>query len=311
MNQIMPIQLVRGSMITSEDDNGCMIDENAAYRLFRTRDAVGRYLTYQDQSYCIRGVIHAKQEVIIIPVPEEDNAYSNLELVYTNKERGEQYVRDFMQQNALGDDYTIVEGCYYGQLIQMLTGLPSWLLGFSILYQLVREGWKRGLQFQTEIQWRGRRFLKAIIFMIFILGVLFLLGWITEFRIVFPERWIPTRWSDFSFWIERWQEASKQQEELEYLVPVTKDILLFQALRRCIASSLVTLVAAVVLVTHRKVFFAEGQGLKISLIVIALEGIAAFCLYRMGMEFDLTRDYLYILPCYILCTFNKESVLIH
>ncbi len=298
INQIMPLQLLTGSIITPEDNTGCVIDENAAYQLFRTKDAVGRYITYQDQSYCIRGVVRTKEKVVIIPVPEAENTYSNLEFVYANKERGEQNAQDFMQQNTQVEDYTIVEGCFYARLIQMLSVLPPWLLGFAILYQLAKECWKR------------RRQRKQVAFlMISFCIVLLLLSWMIEFRIALPERWIPTRWSDFTFWMERWQELVKQLEKLEYLEPVTKDILLFQALRRCATFHIITLVAAVILVTHRKVFLIKGQGMKISLIVICLEGIATFCLYRMGMEFDLTRAYLCILPCYIIAQVDGELVL--
>lgn len=273
MTQIMPIKLVIGSIMTSEDDTGCIIDENAAYRLFRTREAVGRVLTYQSQSYCIRGVIQAKEEVVILPITVDENHYSNLELVYDNKESGKQYVLDFMQLNGLGEDYAIVEGCYYAKLIQMSSILPLWVLGIFLLYKLFSEGRKMrmgSLQKQTQkledikiqkeslmIYLKRKRLLDKIVFsIIFTFTVFLLLRLMTEFMIVLPERCIPTRWSDFSFYTKRFNEFREQLLTMKYISPVTKNILMFQAIKRCAIFNLIASVATMILVTHRKVKMA-------------------------------------------------------
>lgn len=88
VTEVMPIKLVKGSIAANGDETGCLIDENAAYRLFRTRDAVGRSLIYQGKSYCIRGIIKAGEGLLILPVTDDKSAFSNLEFVYSKKESG-------------------------------------------------------------------------------------------------------------------------------------------------------------------------------------------------------------------------------
>lgn len=266
VTQVMPIKLVRGSIMTKEDETGCMIDENTAYRLFRTNDAVGRRLTYQGKSYCIRGVIKAREEVLIIPVTDDKNSYSNLEFVYSSKESGKKNVSDFMEENGLADDYTIVEGCFYAQLLQLASGLPLWLLGLFLLYQFVITGKKFRVWFSQRINQRKyntkkrkksmmcpeiKNLLeKTGLFFIFAITVLLFTRLMSGFIFPIPERYIPTRWSDFSFWIKLVKEMRKQLAALEYLAPATKDILLFHAVKRCVVSSLITSALTVIFMTR-------------------------------------------------------------
>lgn len=274
--QVMPITLVKGNMITSEDQTGCMLDENTAYRLFRTRGVIGRTLTYQNKSYCIRSIMKAKEEVLILPITDDSNTYSNLEFVYDNKEEGEQYVRAFLQQNGLGDNYTIVEGCFYARLIPMTLAFPLWLLGFFLLSQLVGKGRIRieqlqmskrkieGEGVQKKIPVRFLRIKKLLgnigVSLILVIAVLLFLRLMTKFMLPIPERYIPTKWSDFSFWVKRWEELREQLHALEYLSPVTKDIILFQAIWRCALFSLITSALALILMTLRRVIFnATGE----------------------------------------------------
>jgi len=266
VTQVMPVKLLRGSIITKEDETGCMIDENAAYRLFRTKDAVGRRLTYRDKSYRIRGVIHAGEDVIILPVTDDKNSFSNLEFVYSKKESGKKNVNEFMEENGLTKDYTIVEGCFYARLLQIASGLPLWLFSMALLYMLVkvsREEMFAFLQNASHNTVKGKQkekimkclnikglLEKAGILAIFVIAAVLFARMAAVFITPVPDRYIPTRWSDFSFWANEIKKIRKQRIALEYLAPATRDILLFKAVRRCIASGLITSVLIIIATFH-------------------------------------------------------------
>lgn len=268
VTQVMPFKLVSGSIITPADESGCLIEENAAYRLFRTKYAVGRRIDYESKSYIIRGIIKAKEELVIIPVIDEKNAYSNLEFVFGNKESGKQNVEAFMKENGFSDDYTVVEGCFYAGLIQIIPGLPLWILCFYLLYKLMKEGKEISGYLVKEIKLKLKikeikksvkrtlninKLLESVgVFAAFIITVILFIRLTTEFVMPVPERYIPTRWSDFAFWTKQFKEAGKQILALEYLPPVTKDILLFQAIRRCITSGIITSVLTLVMIIQRR-----------------------------------------------------------
>lgn len=268
VTEVMPIKLVKGSIAANGDETGCLIDENAAYRLFRTRDAVGRSLIYQGKSYCIRGIIKAGEGLLILPVTDDKSAFSNLEFVYSKKESGKKNVRDFMEENGLADDYTIVEGCFYARLIQVASGLPLWLLGFSLLYLLAREGRKRRIWLlqkknqqtdgtKDEIKRPGiKKILKMTgVFIIYAITVLLYAGLIKNFTIPIPERYFPTRWSDFPFWTKQFKEIHEQVAALKYLAPATKDILMFQAIRRSLASSIITSALTIICILQMRKYY--------------------------------------------------------
>jgi|GEM_PF-1800054 len=266
VTQVMPVKLLRGSIITKEDETGCMIDENAAYRLFRTKDAVGRRLTYRDKSYRIRGVIHAGEDVKILPVTDDKNSFSNLEFVYSKKESGKKNVNEFMEENGLTKDYTIVEGCFYARLLQIASGLPLWLFSMALLYMLVkvsREEMFAFLQNASHNTVKGKQkekimkclnikglLEKAGILAIFVIAAVLFARMAAVFITPVPDRYIPTRWSDFSFWANEIKKIRKQRIALEYLAPATRDILLFKAVRRCIASGLITSVLIIIATFH-------------------------------------------------------------
>ncbi|HEX3077005.1 MAG TPA: ABC transporter permease, partial [Lachnospiraceae bacterium] len=61
MKQVYPKELVNGVIPVKGDSNGCLIDKNTAYEIFRTSEVIGNILTYQEKEYYIRGIIDAQE----------------------------------------------------------------------------------------------------------------------------------------------------------------------------------------------------------------------------------------------------------
>jgi hypothetical protein len=289
VKQVYPIELTSGSIPASDDYQGCLIDDNSAYELFHTSDAVGNFLTYQNKRYCIRGIIISQDSLCIFPVYEDNKTYSNLELVYEDKENGKKLAEEFMLQNSLGSSYTCIEGCFYANLLRILYRAPAWFLGFVLLVRILRFLWyRRSLPLQVL----------ALVLLFIVVWTA--LRWLMEFQLYIPERLIPTKWSDFTFWTEKYRSFQNQRREITYLMPNPKDVILIQYVRRCINYSLIALAGMIAFVIHQKLIICNNNSMKMSAIIIIIEGAAILLLFRSGKSFELPRGYLCMLPLYIM-----------
>jgi len=289
MRQVYPMELIIGNIPDVEDAAGCLIDEHTAYQIFGTTDAAGCMLDVSNKQYYIRGVIKSRVPMIFIQSSMEDKAYSNLELVYDKKDNGNQRANDFMFQNALSNSYTIIDGCFYAQLLGPLCQIPAWFLGFFMLCQLLRAIWKRrSLPLQVLAL--------SLVFIIAWIGI----KWFMEFRIKIPESLIPTKWSDFSFWTDKFNTLKNNLDQLTYLMPVPKDVTMMQIVKRCISYNLIALAAMIIIVIHKKVFIARSSGIELSIFAGMVELAAILILYNTGKEFHLTKGYIGMLPLFML-----------
>lgn len=308
IKQVYPMELMEGSLLNPDDYEGCVIDETVAYQLFRTREVVGNFITYMNKQYYIRGIIKSMEPVFFIQIIDDEKAYSNLELVYKDKENGELLAIDFIMQNELASSYTVVEGCFYGKLLELFTRLPAWCIGFYLLIQIVKSMWKR----RTLP-------LQVLSLLICLIIAWFVLKWLMELHIYVPERLIPTKWSNFSFWIKKYTTFRNKMEQIAYLKPVPKDMILLRYITRSIRYTLISIVGMIVFITHKSIFLKDGNGIRISIYIVVLECITILLLFKTGKVYQLTRGYLYMLPLFVitvelvdkgyrmLISFNSES----
>ncbi len=296
MNQVYPMRMKRGAVTHEEDYKGCLIDETTAYELFKTTDSVGNLITYRDKEYCIRGIIKTKEQVVVIRIEDREHAYSNLELVYEDKLNGDLPAQDFMMQNGLAGSYMVLEGGFIAGILRLFYLLPAWFLGFYMLAGMIGQLWKRrNLPLQAVT-----------------LALLYLLAWVVvswfmEFKIHIPERLIPTQWSDFSFWTEKFNALQHYMSDLDYLIPVPKDVLLVRYARRSLYYSLIALFGMIIFVRHRYLVIRKNHELRLCLLAILLEGASVLLLFMNGKLFHVTRSFLYMLPIFIISTGFKSS----
>jgi len=299
MKQVYPMTLTEGTLPYSEDYEGCVIDENSAYELFRTSSATGNFITYQNKKYCIRGVIKAEEPMMLIHIYQGNNTYSNLELEYEDKENGGQLAENFISQNSLADtaSYTLIEGSFYARTLKLFYRIPAWFLGFYMLYRLMKCIWKR----RTLP-------LQVVILLLVFMSVWLVLQWLMEFQFYIPERLIPTRWSNFTFWIEKFTAFRNQLKQITYLTPVPKDVILINCVRRCICYVSVTFTCMVVFVMHRKIVIKKNDGAIMGVRTVLVEAAAIFLLYKTGKVFHLSRGYIGMLPLFIISTDITDKV---
>lgn len=289
IRQVYPMKLTKGNLLTPEDYEGCMVDQEVAYKLFGTVDPVGNTITYKNKQYYIRGIIKSPESVFFIRINDKKHTYNNIELVYEDKENGQELANAFMTQNNLAGSYTVIDGSFYAGILDRLYKVPAWFLGFYMLYQILKVIWKR-------------RTLPLQVFVLLLgfLSVWMVLKWLLEFQIYIPERFIPTKWSDFSFWIEKYKEFRKHIEQMEYLTPTIKDINFIGYAKRCIFYTLISIAGMWIFATHIRFFLDKIDGFSLAVLAVILECGAIFILYKTGKIFLACNGYLYMIPIFIL-----------
>lgn len=63
--------------LDTNDENGCLIDEESAWQLFGDSDAIGRTITYDGKEYIIQGILEDIDSLLVIPVTSKTTEVIN------------------------------------------------------------------------------------------------------------------------------------------------------------------------------------------------------------------------------------------
>ena len=174
------------------DRQGCVIDVEAAYILWGSCDGVlGRPLQWNGNTWYVRGILEGMDGLAVFPADEtSETAFSGLWLDLSATEGGsiaaEQILRAY--QMPIGD---ITDLGMFAWIAKMMAALPA-----SLLW-----GWLM-LRIASRL-WRLRHTRMLLLFSVPPLALTAAAAsWAAGFPWTIPERFLPTRWSDGSFWSE-------------------------------------------------------------------------------------------------------------
>ncbi|WRS28825.1 ABC transporter permease [Oscillospiraceae bacterium MB08-C2-2] len=167
--------------LAEEDTTGCLIDRQTAQKLFGLADPVGAQILYKDQAYTVRAVMEMKAPTMLLR-PQEKNKQPLDSLTLAGGEKG----KLFALRHGLSP-VLVVKNSSYTQLSQVLAVLPvftAWLLLLEAVWR-----WKKS----------RRAYPVQSLLAMMALYALFTAGLLYGLQLL-PDRFIPSRWSDFSFW---------------------------------------------------------------------------------------------------------------
>lgn len=217
-----------------KDSQGCLIDEGTSWELFGSTNVEGQEISYQGKSYTVRKVIPGEEKIFALQIcglverkaakdglPSEGEASKDMrpdgaeEDVVLNRITMQKPEEKSQQDMALmwgryGLSVTILD-------MELLGGIGGFcvllLPAASCIYFLV-------YLFRQCRQQKHPVFRAVAAVLGLILAVSFFV--ILKSRINIPDDYIPTKWSDFSFWTELWKG---RQEAVRQLVQIPKTAL--------------------------------------------------------------------------------------
>ncbi len=195
MYLVVPGTLIRGSFVTDSDLRGCVLSSKAAELLYGGEDIIGEEVRIGKNMYRIRGIVDLGKSLCMVQGGAEKQ-YSCI------RAEAPGYPLSVVQQMLTGllpsDCEWISEGNFYYAAGRFFLLLPAWGL-LVIGYAKCRK----------QVRLISNRVLRAAMEMGVPVAVFCGVCVILLVSLRFSDDYIPTAWSDFSFWTELFRKKSE------------------------------------------------------------------------------------------------------
>ena len=210
IQDITPMTLIAGNLLVVGDDYGCVLTKDLAYELFQSIDVQGLSIMIGDRTYVVRGIVEARVEGVYFEEAEESANFLSLEMKFT-EDNGGYYAKQFCDIYGLGDN-TILEENYLAMTWSNVYWIPILLLLLYLLHSMFGQ-----IKRCTSSFWIHIGFALFGGFIIIVIG---------SYALYVSDRWIPTRWSDFSHYKEVISDFTQQWSLLFSEATIVKGIAL-------------------------------------------------------------------------------------
>ncbi len=184
---------------------GCAISGALAWRLWGALDVTGLELTAGERRYSVTGVFEDEALCLIAQNAADEAPYDNVELCLPGPDASRGAL-SFARAGGLGAPAYTMDGGALAALAGLMCRMP---LALGALVLLAR--------FARGLSPRAKRRLAYAALLAFALCLPRLLA-------ALPAAWIPTRWSDFSFWQELARSAADGVDAWLALPPQSVDV---------------------------------------------------------------------------------------
>ena len=227
---IAPMRLLAGSYPVEDDTEGCLLDEASARQLFHSADAIGAMVTLGKSRYTVRGIVRAYEPMLAL---RSTNAtYENLEFSATDLSAAKQQAGTFLYRCNAPQTVTFIES---GLLARVLSGFV-WLCPCVFFAAGANKLFRAARLRKDRANAVVPRYFASAALLIVALAIL-----LTTFY--WPQSFLPTKWSNFTFWgdwLQGWKALGKA---ISLLTPHPKEIQLLSAMRWCTVLELISLLA--------------------------------------------------------------------
>lgn len=232
-----------------EDYEGCLVDEEMAWELFGSVDVEGEKVTCEGKDYTIRGVVPGNKKLFAFAVdgrqPKQQTETG------TAMETPENVLNRITLQMPEGktvqelhsewnNSYNMSARLMDLELLQGVGGFCMLLVPVSLCACLLWYLYRR-FRKQEHPFWKvGIAVLAVLLLALF---GMFLKNWIQ-----IPDEYIPTRWSDFSFWSELWNEKKEAAQLLRQMPKTVMDTGWMESFTEVVGYGILSEVLAVLLI---------------------------------------------------------------
>ncbi len=305
MSPVEKEKLLSGYLILKGDLRGCVIDKATAYELYKSCDVLGMTIMLDDKSYNICGILDTTANLMLVQEDNLTEKYAYLEISYPMDKKSTEnrlmndlgtLTGDFLSQYGFPESRVIIDKDFAADILKMVYGLPSSFILLLIVINLLK----------IYKQTRKVPLIHAVALPATIL-ISVLLGWMADIQLSFPERFIPTRWSDFDFWSRKIDELGHYISELFSIMPLSNDMAFKEYCCKCIIAATLSIILCIVLqyMWKRYLYIDQRNGRHIWVIclcALAVTFLSVCTLYRLDIAIRPTRGYLTIFLGYIFAS---------
>ena len=113
-----------------------------------------------------------------------------------------------------------------------------------------------------------------------------------EFEVFIPEQLIPTKWSDFAFWSNKYHDFKNWIKDYSYIMPHYKDVLFKQYAGQSLFCAATATIGMAALIIHERILFLGNKKAGSFVVIALLECGVIYLLFMTGKIFRLPRAYL-------------------
>ena len=238
---VRPLKYMSGTTPGSTDGTGCAVSSALAWELWGSFDVVGKTVGVGSEDRLVLGVFDEKELLALVSVGDEDKdqSFTAVELAGGLPSPARADAESYAVAAGLGKPDSILLGTP-ATLAAILTAAPLLILGVY------------GLALCAGRIKKHPAALKGAIFFAAFIGFAMLLPSLLG---IFPDRIIPTRWSDFSFWGALTRQTGENLKEYLAQKPYLRDVEYKILLLKQICITFISVICAVA------ICFRWGRGL--------------------------------------------------
>lgn len=213
---VFPEMLCQGSYPVSGDDTGCMISSKLAETLFGSGQVLGEEIRIGEEICTIRGILKSSRLLASVS-GDSGESYDRLLLKNTDGAMTASGVQNIFYSSLGNYPAVFVEGGLYSALARLFCMLPVWL-AFGLLLIFIRR--------RTD---RAKWIVLAFAFVA--------AGRLAAFTFLFSADYLPSMWSDFSFWSSLFLQKLHDIQNLQRQALALRDAQMLNHMRNVILLS--------------------------------------------------------------------------
>lgn len=197
--------------LSEKDTGGCLLTESAACELFGDTHVEEETLKYKDKKYTIRGIIPGNEKGFLIQaVPEKDEKITFDQMSVQVYETGEtdrmRLLEEFESRYGIGESDTKSDFRYYKNGGAFFISILPAVVFIMIFIMAVKAVYRN-----------RRKPIRAVIYMIALLGIAWVFHMGSAAHLSIPESWIPGQWANFDFWGQKISSAFSQFKQMLFV----------------------------------------------------------------------------------------------
>lgn len=228
-------KLSGGSCPLSDDETGCLVSEELAQSLFGSEDIIGKEIYMDGKSWLVRGILDVDGKLAAV-TGNENGGYTKAAIQMQDRNAAASSVQNMLYEKLETAPSAFSEGGLYGALARCTAMIPLWegliltvLYSFSLIKKA--EGDKRRTKKLPEKARKKETVFLLLRWLVFLAGIFG--AWrLSGTSFTFSADYLPSMWSDFSFWSTLLEEKSSDFVKLTHQVLSLRDCEMLADLRR-------------------------------------------------------------------------------
>ena len=222
VEQIYPQRLMAGTVISKEDEAGCMLSDKAAFELFGAVDVLGKEVLYEGNTYEIRGILDLEEQVFLREDKQESCSFFE---VQEDPGKGVEQLRQILSPAGISlEDGAVLEWdmiCWILGMLRILTVGILLCVGIRWINQIMCSD-------NILAKWHPKKGTMCAVQYFLRMAVLLVLFLLLKENWCLSQDYIPAKWSDFEFFGELLREQRENYMRYLDLPDIQKDRELFK-----------------------------------------------------------------------------------